>query len=490
MVILDYRKSVHFMINDQLDHLLELLPESVHYNAISQACDVSAIVDTLTLDQVIAALSLYIKQNYTGPDIVDKLPQWAREQIDVEIDGETGSFLARGVPLLFFARDALLQIKDQLPEPVYHWWSWRYAVLMQQLTNDRCPSLMVIFEEAQKVIESSDLINDDRATMELYLAEYAQSALVYYKYEEAQEALKRLEATHGVNYNLSGAMGKRTKHQTRSVPQLYIEVSGEKKAESEYDKKGDELDIVNFVLDDDYSLKEIKWDDESITAKAATVTANGAMCALIKMVVLMGTGPTKDRLNEEEQLTYLNFVLNSKCASPSTVYEALRLRSKLEVYKFAQAERGMKQVQALAALYNKQDQHFSLQHFFCARLLPRWQLKRMLCDMFVKLGCTKSALDEYLSLEMFTDACYTYVLIDQPAEAAKLAETKLNEDNITDLQRADYWCVLGDINNDKESYEKAWRLSGERHARSMRSLGTLLVHKKRHSDAADAFNRG
>lgn len=91
---------------------------------------------------------------------------------------------------------------------------------------------------------------------------------------------------------------------------------------------------------------------------------------------------------------------------------------------------------------------------------------------------------------MFTDACYTYVLIDQPNEARKLAETKLEESDISDLQRADYWCVLGDINNDEEAYEKAWRLSKERHARSMRSLGTLLVHKKRHSDAAEAFQRG
>ena len=96
-------------------------------------------------------------------------------------------------------------------------------------------------------------------------------------------------------------------------------------------------------------------------------------------------------------MTYLNFVLSSKNASPSTIYEALRLRSKLEVYKFAQAERGMKQVQALAKLYDK-DEPFSLQHFFACRLLPRWQLKRMLCDMFVKMGCTKSALDEYLGL--------------------------------------------------------------------------------------------
>ena len=137
----DYRKCIHFMLNEPVDKLISRLPSNITYNAISQAVDVSAIVDELSLDQIVTALSLYIKQNYTGPDLSSQLPQWAQEKIDVEIDGETGSFLARGVPLLFFARDALNQMRSSLPEAVYHWWMWRYSHLMQQLigSGDRCP---------------------------------------------------------------------------------------------------------------------------------------------------------------------------------------------------------------------------------------------------------------------------------------------------------------------------------------------------------------
>ena len=294
---MDHRKCIHFMLEADLEKLIEILPKSVSYNAISQAVDLSEIIDSVSLEQVIAALSLYIKQNYTGPDILEKLPTWASERVDVEVDGETGSFLARAVPLLFFARDALAQIQSSLPKAVYHWWLWRYSQLMQQLigSGDRCPSLMSIFEEASKVISESDFIKD-RATKELYQAEYAQSALVYYKYDEAQESLASLESIHGVNYKLSGALGRRTKHQTKSVPQLYIEVSQENDVEeSNFDYLSQKMDIVNHVLDDDYSLKEIKWDDETISQKAEKVTCNGSLCALVKMIVLMGTGPTKDR---------------------------------------------------------------------------------------------------------------------------------------------------------------------------------------------------
>ena len=121
----DYRKCIHFMLNEPVDQLISRLPTNITYNAISQAVDVSAIIDDLSLDQIVTALSLYIKQNYTGPDLSSQLPQWAQEKIDVEIDGETGSFLARGVPLLFFARDTLNQMRSSLPEAVYHWWMWR-----------------------------------------------------------------------------------------------------------------------------------------------------------------------------------------------------------------------------------------------------------------------------------------------------------------------------------------------------------------------------
>ena len=43
---------------------------------------------------VISAMTLYIRQNYTGPMInPETLPAWATQKIDVEIDGETGNCL-------------------------------------------------------------------------------------------------------------------------------------------------------------------------------------------------------------------------------------------------------------------------------------------------------------------------------------------------------------------------------------------------------------
>ena len=57
----------------------------------------------------------------------------------------------------------------------------------------------------------------------------------------------------------------------------------------------------------------------------------------------------------------------------------------------------MKQFQALVDFYDS-NSNFSHQHFFAARLMPRWELRRMLCKSFISMGMTKSALEQYLSM--------------------------------------------------------------------------------------------
>ena len=68
----------------------KFIPKELEYNEIAQGCDLSEI-ENLTLDHVVAGFTLYIRQNYTGPELnQDELPDWAKGSVDFEIDGETG----------------------------------------------------------------------------------------------------------------------------------------------------------------------------------------------------------------------------------------------------------------------------------------------------------------------------------------------------------------------------------------------------------------
>ena len=75
-------------------------------------------------------------------------------------------------------------------------------------------------------------------------------------------------------------------------------------------------------------------------------------------------------------------------------------------------------------------------------------------------------------------------------QADELADRCIQNNALSDRRKSNFWCIKGDIHDDEKYYQKAWELSNYRNGRAMRSLGALLVHKKRYDEAADAFKKG
>lgn len=90
---------------------------------------------------------------------------------------------------------------------------------------------------------------------------------------------------------------------------------------------------------------------------------------------------------------------------------------------------------------------------------------------------------------MFEEACYCLISSNMTKQANELADECLAKD-ISNSRKANFWCIKGDIHDSEEHYKKAWELSNQRNARAMRSLGALLIHKKRYEEAAKAFKNG
>ena len=86
-----------------------------------------------------------------------------------------------------------------------------------------------------------------------------------------------------------------------------------------------------------------------------------------------------------------------------TTYKKRRLRhrSRLEVHKFSKVERGMKQLQFLLDFYDTQSETSMMPFFWASNICTRWELRRQLCNSYVKLGLIQSALDEYMGMFFF-----------------------------------------------------------------------------------------
>ena len=91
---------------------------------------------------------------------------------------------------------------------------------------------------------------------------------------------------------------------------------------------------------------------------------------------------------------------------------------------------------------------------------------------------------------MFEEACRCLIAANMAKQADELADKCLARQDFSDSRIANFWCIKGDIHDSEDFYRKAWSISKERNARSMRSLGALLIHKKKYEEASDAFKLG
>ena len=133
----------------------------------------------------------------------------------------------------------------------------------------------------------------------------------------------------GKSFSLSGALGKKTKFQQESIAQLYVKVesNSEKTDLGDFDSiESDQKGLSDILLDDDQLLNTTKFQDEVINEQHLNMTPFGIATLLTKLGLRMKTGPAKDRINEEEQLAMIDFILqNPKVAPTSATFEALRI---------------------------------------------------------------------------------------------------------------------------------------------------------------------
>ena len=90
MASLEYhRELLHYFTQNSPDRLIFLLPATVPKT--NGKFDLSTF--PVTLEGALAALELFVLENFVGPSIRDRVPAWAQQDMDFELDGEHASHL-------------------------------------------------------------------------------------------------------------------------------------------------------------------------------------------------------------------------------------------------------------------------------------------------------------------------------------------------------------------------------------------------------------
>ncbi|CAI6087784.1 unnamed protein product [Clonostachys chloroleuca] len=207
--------------------------------------------------------------------------------------------------------------------------------------------------------ESEGWAKEDKV---MFLVEAANNYILLGRNDLARETLDKASKESGLLYELSGALGKRTKFQEKNISQLVVLAKSAATTGSE--KEEDAAKPEDLKLNDDTLLEEIKFSKEENGQEAEEKKLPSALADLspddqpqlspLDQIILLTEATLKDAfspvdtLTSEEILPYAVRVLADKSTNWQIYTQALLVRSRIEVHRSRTVERGVLQLQAVA----------------------------------------------------------------------------------------------------------------------------------------------
>ncbi|KAJ3262086.1 hypothetical protein HK103_003929 [Boothiomyces macroporosus] len=286
---------------------------------------------------------------------------------------------------------------------------------------------------------------------------YLELGVVHHYYGQDQKAFnyfKQAQEASGLQWDMTGVLGKRTKFQTYETSQLVIKATSNLSTNDTSKNTPKKLE-----LNDDTLLENIEFTD----AEKETDKLSGNLNAVDQTILLgfclnvKNTNPN-DGLTTEEMFPYVTRVLKNPNNWMITTM-ALILRSRLESNKSRTVERSVLQLQALVDQWKHLPEDAPVEerlaHFYSLLLPSKWEMEKELGERYVSIGVTRSALEIFERLQLWENVIHCHQMLEQTKKAEELIRTLLETSNSPKL-----WCLLGDVTNDIAYYEKAWEVSG------------------------------
>jgi tetratricopeptide (TPR) repeat protein len=493
----------------------------------------------------VACLHAFLQANWTGPDLdvhpisllsipVEKQSSITAEETlqqkaiaELAYAGEPAYHLATAT-FLFRLAQILLDL------PYHHarsaeWWRMRAWNIHAQLLGEPVAFPVVpLLDLEQTFADEPDLVG--QLWLERGLLDHRQS-----NDRAALESFLRAARATGLRYELTGALGRRTKFQQTDLTQLVLlaesrarsaEGVGEEIRSGATESTADDLAKKlpeTLALNDDTLLERTEFTSSNPAAPGSHLghldpSNQPALhpldqCILLSLCLNVRNTSPAHGLTMEQMTPYVARVI-SHPENWSVHTMALLLRSRLEAHRTRTVERSTLQLQALIDQMPTADstptERLRLLH---ALPLPsKWELERELALRFLSLGVVKSALAIFERLEMWEEAVRCWqateqrdralsvvrdLLAGRRAEAeAVLARGKASATGprraVLDAAReAKLWCLLGELEPDQaqKHFERAWEVSGETSGRAMRSLGGYFFAREEYEEAARCLRR-
>lgn len=499
-----------------------------------------ADIELLRLTLAVASLHAFAQANWTGPDLevkpMDVLPfssDVSPKFTDQILDAKAIAELAyAGEPAYHLATSPTFLRCSQilLNLPYQHiqsapWWRFRAALVQQQLLDDAVAIPDQLVASLASLTESiASPARPDVAGRLLLERGLLEHRLAQDK--SAAELFVQAARATGLNYELTGAMGKRTKFQETALSQLVVLAESRK-------RDGEDENVSNTTVKESSVPETMALNDDTLLEQTAFTSSNPAasssplhhldpsnqpplhpldQCILLSLCLnVRNTSPTHGLTSEQMSPYIVRVISHPRNWSVHTM--ALLLRSRLESGRTRTVERSTFQLQALVEQMPTADSSVTerLLYFHSISLPSKWEMERELALRYLSLGVVKSALEIFERLEMWEEVVKCWQLMERKDKALSIVRDLLegrkeevdtviargkqvssNRRQVLDAARAaKLWCLLGDLEPEKAEahYTQAWLISGETSGRAMRSLGGAYFARGTYLEAIKCLRR-
>lgn len=264
----------------------------------------------------------------------------------------------------------------------------------------------------------------------------AQLYVLYRNVTKASNHITVVSCILGVKYELTGKLGRRTKHQEKDTAQLALDVTVEDNGNVKRDSVNNFVLPKNLKLEDDIRLETIAYSDNT---ECDYEFSDIEQKLLLLIVEEMMNSKPQDDLFYEEIEPFINLILGQKNTWTTRV-ATLLLRCKLESNHNRTIERSLQQCEEILNAIRKEEPHplNRICGVFSCGLQPFWKTLAQYADLMLNTGLVKASLDIYLQLQLWEEVIVCYTILKMRHKAAEIIKQELEKNETVKL-----WCLLG-----------------------------------------------